>query len=101
MHTTILLIIVRPTKQPSAVISTNLKRKKLNTANTDSVENSTSAGQEGPLDGDKTLVDGSNNSQDDAYNAEELTKPNKYPKRTVHDQIKKRLGKEVPLFIKP
>ena len=32
MHTTILLIIVRPTKQPSAVISTKLKRKKLNTA---------------------------------------------------------------------
>ena len=69
--------------------------------NTDSVENSTSAGREGPLDGDITLVDGSNNSQDDAYNAEELTKPNKYPKRTVHDQIKKRLGKKVPLFIKP
>ena len=45
--------------------------------NTDSVENSTSAGQEGQLDGDITLVDGSNISQDDAYNAEELTKPNK------------------------
>ena len=69
--------------------------------NTDSVENSTSAGQEGPLDGDITLVDGSNNSQDDANNAEELIKPNKYPKRTVHNQIKKRLGKEVPLFTKP
>ena len=69
--------------------------------NTDSVENSTSAGQEGPLDGDKTLVDGSNNSQNDANNAEDLIKPNKYPKRTVHSQIKKRLGKEVSLFTKP
>ena len=64
--------------------------------NTDPVGNSTSAGQEGQLElGDITLVDGSNNSQDDAYNTEELTKPNKYPKRTVHDQIKKRLGKKV------
>ena len=46
--------------------------------NTDPVGNSTSAGQEGQLElGDITLVDGSNISQDDANNAEELTKPNK------------------------
>ena len=46
--------------------------------NTDPVGNSTSAGQEGQLElGDITLVDGSNINQDDANNAEELTKPNK------------------------
>ena len=70
--------------------------------NTDPVGNSTSAGQEDQLElSDITLIDGSNNSQNDANNAEDLIKPNKYPKRTVHSQIKKRLEKEVSLFTKP
>ena len=47
--------------------------------NTDPVGNSTSADQEGQLElGDITLVDSSKAiNQDDANNAEELTKPNK------------------------